>query len=175
MTLKLLKNREKLLATTLCGTNISVVTNSTLITSLFIYLFGEAGEIYAIFILVPLLLIFGEIIPKTIFQQRAIKIAPWVSQPIWLASYIFYPLIFCITKITSSIFFFTGTKKSGDTPFVTREELRLIIKMSKKGSDFKMCGVSRDILFRSSLHRQATILDAPSSGIHASSIRTRVP
>jgi CBS domain containing-hemolysin-like protein len=136
MTLKLLKNREKLLATTLSGTNISVVTNTTLITSLFISLFGEAGEIYAIFLLVPLLLIFGEIIPKTLFQQRAAKIAPWVSQPIWLASYIFYPLIFCITKITNIIFYFTGTKKSGDTPFVTREELRLIIKMSKKGSDF---------------------------------------
>jgi CBS domain containing-hemolysin-like protein len=135
MTLKLLKNREKLLATTLCGTNISVVTNSTLITSLFIYLLGETGEIYAILILAPLLLIFGEIIPKTIFQQRATKIAPWVSQPIWIASHIFYPLIACVTKLTSIIFFFSGTKKTGETPFVTREELRLIIKMSKKGSD----------------------------------------
>jgi CBS domain containing-hemolysin-like protein len=135
MTLKLLKNRERLLATTLCGTNLSVVTNSILITSLFLYFLGERGEIYSILILSPLLIIFGEIIPKTLFQQRATKIAPWVSYPVWLASYLFYPMVIFMTKLTHIILFLTGTKKSKETPFVTREELRLILKMSKKGSD----------------------------------------
>jgi len=134
-TLKLLKNRERLLATTLCGTNLSVITNSILITSLFLYFLGEKGEIYSILILSPLLLIFGEIIPKTLFQQRATKIAPWVSYPVWLASYIFYPLVIFMTKLTHIILFFIGTKKSGETLFVTRKELRLILKMSKKGGD----------------------------------------
>ena len=134
-TLKLLKNRERLLATTLCGTNLSVVTNSTLITSLFLYFLGEKGEIYSILILSPLLLIFGEIIPKTLFQQRATNIAPWVSYPVWLSSYIFYPLVTLMTKVTHIIFFLTGTSKPSETPFVTREELRFIVKMSKKGSD----------------------------------------
>ena len=135
MTLNLLKNRERILATTLCGTNLSVVTNSILITSFLLSLFGEGGEIYAVIILSPLLLIFGEIIPKTLFQQYATAIAPWVSYPIWLAYYLFYPLVFLITKVTHFIFLLTGTKEPKDTPFVTREELRLIVKMSKKGSD----------------------------------------
>lgn len=135
MTLKLLKNRERLLATTLCGTNLSVITNSILITSLFLHYLGERGGIYAILILAPLLLIFGEIIPKTLFQQRATTIAPWVSYPVWLASYLFYPVVALMTKLTHLIFFLVGSKKSGETPFVTREELRLILKMSKKGSD----------------------------------------
>lgn len=135
MTLKLLKNRERLLATTLCGTNLSVITNAILITSLFLYHFGEKGEFYSVLILLPLLLIFGEIIPKTLFQQRATTIAPWVSYPVWLASYLFYPLVILMTKLTHIILFFIGTKKSKETLFVTREELRLILKMSKKGSD----------------------------------------
>ncbi len=135
MTLQLLKNRERLLATTLCGTNLSVITNSILITSLFLHFFEARGEIYAIIILSPLLLIFGEIIPKTLFQQRATTIAPWVSYPVWLSSYFFYPIVILMTKITHIIFFLLGTKKPGETPFVTREELRLILKMSKKGSD----------------------------------------
>ena len=135
MTLKLLKNREQLLATTLCGTNLSVITNSILITSLFLHYLGERGGIYAIIILAPLLLIFGEIIPKTLFQQHATTIAPWVSYPVWLASYLFYPIVALMTKLTHLIFFLVGSKKSGETPFVTREELRLILKMSKKGSD----------------------------------------
>lgn len=135
MTLKLLKNRERILATTLCGTNLSVVTNSILVTSFFLSLFGERGDIYTVIVLTPLLLIFGEIIPKTLFQQHATTIAPLVSYPIWLTSFLFYPLIILVTKATDFIFLLTGTKKSKDTPFVTREELRLIVKMSKKGSD----------------------------------------
>ncbi len=135
LTLKLLKNRERLLATTLCGTNLSVVTNTILITSLFISFFGEKGGIYSILILSPILLIFGEIIPKTFFQQSATRIAPWVSYPVWLASYFFYPLIIFVSKLTNIIFLLAGIKKSKETLFVTREELKLILKMSKKGSD----------------------------------------
>ena len=160
MTLKLLKNRERLLATTLCGTNLSVITNTILITSLFLYFLESRGEIYAIFILSPLLLIFGEIIPKTLFQQRATAIAPWVSYPVWLASYLFYPLVIFMTKLTHIIFFLLGTKKSGETPFVTREELRLILKMSKKGSDLttgELAMIDRLFDFSHTLVKEAMI------------------
>ena len=160
MTLKLLKNRERLLATTLCGTNLSVITNTILITSLFLYFLESRGEIYAIIVLSPLLLIFGEIIPKTIFQQRATSIAPWVSYPVWLASYLFYPIVILMTKITHIIFFLLGTKKSGETPFVTREELRLILKMSKKGSDLttgELAMIDRLFDFSHTLVKEAMI------------------
>ena len=135
MTLDLLKDRERILATTLCGTNLSVVMNSILITSFLLSQLSERGEVYAVIILSPLLLIFGEIMPKTLFQQHANTIAPWVSYPIWIASYLLHPLVFLIGKVTNVIFFLTGAKRVQDIPFVTREELRLIVKMSKKGSD----------------------------------------
>ena len=135
MTLDLLKDRKRILATTLCGTNLSVVINSILITSFLLSQFSERGEVYAVIMLSPLLLIFGEIMPKTLFQQHAHTIAPWVSYPIWLASYLLYPLVFLITKVTNMIFSLTGAEQVQDIPFVSREELRLIVKMSKKGSD----------------------------------------
>jgi len=135
LTLKLLQNRERMLATTLFGTNLSVVTNATLLTSFFLTLFPEQGEVYAVMVLSPLLLIFGEIIPKILFQQYANAIAPVVSYPIWLASCIFYPLVFLVTGISNFVLSITGARKSHHIPFVTREELRLIVKMSKGGSD----------------------------------------
>ncbi len=135
MTLDLLKDRERILATTLCGTNLSVVTNSILITSFLLSQLSEKGELYAVILLTPLLLIFGEIIPKTLFQQHANSIALKVAYPIWLASYVFYPLVFLITKVTQYLFHLSGAKRSHGLPFVTREELRLIVKMSRKGSD----------------------------------------
>ncbi len=135
LTLKLLQNRERMLATTLFGTNLSVVTNATLLTSFFLTLFPDHGELYAVLVLSPILLIFGEIIPKILFQQYANAIAPVVSYPIWLASCLFYPLVFLVTKISNFVIYITGARKSPHIPFVTREELRLIVKMSKGGSD----------------------------------------
>jgi CBS domain containing-hemolysin-like protein len=135
MTLDLLKNRERVLATTLCGTNLSVVTNSILITSFLLSQLSEKGELYAVLLLTPLLLIFGEIIPKTLFQQHANSIALKVAYPILLASYVFYPLVYLVTKMTQYLFRLSGAKGSHGIPFVTREELRIIVKMSKKGSD----------------------------------------
>ena len=135
MTLDLLKDRERILATTLCGTNLSVVTNSILITSFLLSRLNERGEVYAVIMLTPLLLIFGEIIPKTLFQQHANSISLRVAYPIFLASYLFYPLVFLITKVTQYLFRLSGAKGSKGIPFVTREELRLIVKMSRKGSD----------------------------------------
>ena len=135
MTLDLLKDRERILATTLCGTNLSVVTNSILITSFLLSRLNERGEVYAVIMLTPLLLIFGEIIPKTLFQQHANSISLRVAYPIFLASYFFYPLVYLITKVTQYLFRLFGAKGSKGIPFVTREELRLIVKMSRKGSD----------------------------------------
>ena len=135
MTLDLLKDRERILATTLCGTNLSVVTNSILITSFLLSRLNERGEVYAVIILTPLLLIFGEIIPKTLFQQHANSISLKVAYPIWLASCLLYPLVFLITKVTNWILNLSGVEVSHGIPFVTREELRLIVQMSRKGSD----------------------------------------
>jgi CBS domain containing-hemolysin-like protein len=135
MTLDLLKNRERILATTLCGTNLSVVTNSILITSFLLLQLDDRGELFAVMLLTPLLLIFGEIIPKTLFQQHADSIALRVAYPILLASYVFYPLVYFITKVTQYLFSLFGAKESHGIPFVTREELRLIFKMSRKGGD----------------------------------------
>jgi CBS domain containing-hemolysin-like protein len=135
LTRKLLQNRERMLATTLFGTNLSVVTNATLLTSFFLTLFPDQGELYAVIVLSPILLIFGEIIPKILFQQYANTIAPVVSYPIWLASCLFYPLVFLVTRISNFVIYITGARKSPHIPFVTREELRLIVKMSKGGSD----------------------------------------
>ena len=71
LALKMLEKPEWLLSTTLVGTNISVVTNTTMATALVIHLFGEAYSWLAIAIVAPLIWIFGEIVAKSIFQQRA--------------------------------------------------------------------------------------------------------
>ena len=137
-TLKLFKNRERLLATTLSGSTFSVVTNSMALTLLFLSLFGKEGTLFALIILVPLLLIGGEIIPRTFFQLRATTIAPLVSYPLWLASYFLYPLVIITQKVTHLILLLAGITQSKETPFVTREAFMHIFKTSKQTSDLTM-------------------------------------
>ena len=59
LVLKLFKKPETILGTTLIGTNIAVVTSTTLGTILMIDLFGTYGDLIAFLVFTPLLLIFG--------------------------------------------------------------------------------------------------------------------
>ena len=65
-----LKNTERLLATTLLGTNLCVIANSSYVTYILRKYWGIENEIYTVLILSPLVLIIGETIPKTIAKNR---------------------------------------------------------------------------------------------------------
>ena len=85
----MLEKPEYLLGTTLIGTNLSVVINTAVTTAAFISLFGPRGEIFSLVVMSLLVLNFGEILPKTIFQHYADTIALRVIYPIKFLSYLF--------------------------------------------------------------------------------------
>jgi putative hemolysin len=94
LALEMLEKRpEWLLSTTLVGTNIAVVTNSTIATALMISLFGEAGSWLAVVLVAPLIWVFGEIVPKSVFQQRADTITPYVIYILRFFSILFWPIL----------------------------------------------------------------------------------
>ena len=65
------KRPEWLLSTTLVGTNIAVVANSTITTAMMISLFGDAVGCMAVLVVAPLIWVFGEICSMRVFQQRS--------------------------------------------------------------------------------------------------------
>ncbi|MES9966161.1 MAG: CNNM domain-containing protein, partial [Sedimenticola sp.] len=69
LVLKLFKTPDVILGTTLVGTNLATVIISTLGALIFIDMFGTAGDLVSVIVLTPLLLIMGEVVPKSIFQQ----------------------------------------------------------------------------------------------------------
>lgn len=134
----MLEKPEYLLGTTLVGTNLSVVINTAVVTSTMIYLFGARGEVYSLIIMSLLVLNFGEILPKTIFQHYADNLSLRVIYPIRFMSYLFYPVVFILTRISSFIIKLTRGEVSSKNPFVTKEELEHIVRTGiKKGSDIK--------------------------------------
>ncbi len=135
LALQMLDKPEWLLSTTLVGTNIAVVTNTTIATALMIDLFGERGSWYAIAVVAPLIWIFGEIVPKGIFQQKADAITPWVIFPLRAASIVFWPLLMVFTALTRVLTRVVGERQR--SPFTLREELLSMVEMSAQESDIQ--------------------------------------
>ncbi len=135
--LKLLEKPEWFLATTLTGTNLCVVTGTTVATGLFINLYGAAqGAMVSIFVMIPTLLILGEIVPKSIFQQYAEDVAETLSPFIWLASWLFFPVVFIISRITrGTIRLSTGGKTLSVSSYITRGGLKYILDRHGEESD----------------------------------------
>ena len=136
LALEMLDKPEWLLSTTLVGTNISVVTNTTVATGLVIQLLGEQYSWLAVVIVAPPIWIFGEIVSKSVFQQRADVITPRAIFVLKAASYLFYPILLVFTVLTRLL-----SRLLGDTerrnPFTPREEIVAMMGMAAVGSDIE--------------------------------------
>jgi CBS domain containing-hemolysin-like protein len=132
--LKLFKTPDVMLGTTLVGTNIATVALTTLVTVLFVNLFGVHGDLYAFLIFTPILLILGEIVPKSIFQQKSDVVAPIAIFPLKAFSIIFYPIIIVFSRVARILARVLGGGKVEQNLFMTREQIRSVVEMSERTS-----------------------------------------
>jgi putative hemolysin len=82
-------NVERFVSTSLVGINLSLITSTIVLTFFIQDYLGKGGEFYAILILSPLVVIFGQVVPKAVFQKRRNTIVLWSIYPLWVASRIF--------------------------------------------------------------------------------------
>jgi CBS domain containing-hemolysin-like protein len=101
--LNLLNMPEKLFATTSLGTNLAVVSSTSIFTAYMVAHMGEQGELLAMLILSPIILFAGEIVPKMILQNRADTIMPILVRPLNLSLRILSPIINFFTGISGFI------------------------------------------------------------------------
>ena len=131
--LDLIEDMDRLLATTLIGTNIFVVTASALFALLITHLTAEPQEWMVIVVLAPVMLIFSEILPKTFFRQKADETISVLEKPIALSARMFAPVIIVTTFFSQLLL---GRRSKGlqirKSPFVSREELKYLIRESEK-------------------------------------------
>lgn len=97
---KIISNPEKLLTTILLGNNLVNIGASALTTGVFIKLFGEVGMAWATIIMTILVLIFAEVLPKTLANRWPEKTSFIVSFPIGFLIKILTPFTWVISKIT---------------------------------------------------------------------------
>ncbi len=133
LALSMLEKPEWLLSTTLVGTNIAVVTNTTLATALVVGLLGTSYSWVAVAIVAPINWVLGEIVPKSVFQQRANEITPKAIFVLKFFSYVFYPILFVFSVITRILTRMVGGGESGI--FTLREQLISMLHMSEPEGD----------------------------------------
>lgn len=134
MLLRMYKKPDKLLTTTLVGTNLATVGLATLGTLLMIEYFGDRGEILALLIFTPFFLIFGEIVPKSTYQQKAESLAPFIVYPLRAASLLFFPITFLFSLVARGATRLMGGGKASQSVFITREQLRSVLEMTERRS-----------------------------------------
>ena len=134
LVLRLFKTPDVILGTTLVGTNVATVTISTMGALICIDYFGESGDIISVLLLTPFLLIFGEIVPKSIFQQKADTIVGYIIYGLRFFSYAFYPVIFIFSRVARFAARLVGGGSVRDNMFITREELRVLLDIAETGA-----------------------------------------
>ncbi|WP_462137199.1 hemolysin family protein [Candidatus Mycalebacterium sp.] len=118
---------ERFLGTTLAGINLSLITSTILLTFYMESRFG-AGEFYAVAILSPLVVVFGQVVPKSIFRRSSDSMILWAIYPLWVATRLFYPLTWVVNFFTRQALRFAGHRSS-----ITREEIMDAIKAHARG------------------------------------------
>lgn len=126
----LINNPSKLLGTILVGNNVVNIGASSLATSIAIDLFGSTGVGIATGVMTLLVLIFGEITPKSLATENSEKIAFKVAGFISLLATILSPIVKILLTITDGISRMLGAKSGDTTPFITKSELRTMLNVS---------------------------------------------
>lgn len=121
-----LERPELLLATTLLGTNMAVVTFSVIVSVYLVQGGYSGGELLAVVTVTPFTLLFGEVIPKMFFQQRANELVPRLIYPLHWASLFMRPVILLISGYAALVARVLGS--SGQRGLVTRQELSLLLE-----------------------------------------------
>jgi len=128
--LKVTENSGKLLSTILIGNNIVNIYASSLTTTWATDVFGNKYVGLATGALTLLVLIFGEITPKTIATQKAVSLSMVVVYPISFLMTVFTPVIWLLNLITGLIFKLLRIDPNAGEGAMTESELRTIVNVS---------------------------------------------
>lgn len=131
---KLIEDPNRLLGAILIGNNIVNIGASAIATSLAVKIFNGSESAVAVStaIMTVLVLIFGEITPKSIAKQKSEQVALKVSKPVQFCVAVFKPFVAMFTAISSVFIRLFGGDPKATEPFITEEELKTMVGVSEE-------------------------------------------
>jgi len=125
---------EGMLAMTLVGTNLMSVIVSQVGLGLTSHIIDseQAATLAATLLTTTLVLIFGEILPKTIFRARANELALRFAYPLWFSRVVFAIPVHMLTRLTGVLAEMFGRQARPASPQSVRAELHLMATLGEE-------------------------------------------
>jgi len=130
---RLLEARERLIGALLLGNNAVNILASSLATSVFLLWFGDVGVLYATIIMTVLVVVFAEVLPKTVAINDPDRMALLCAKPIRFSVRLLGPVLIGIEALVRAILRVTGWTVDEDRPVLSaHEELRGAVDLLHK-------------------------------------------
>jgi Mg2+/Co2+ transporter CorB len=122
---RLFEARERLIGALLLGNNAVNILASSLATSVFLVWFGDVGVIYATVAMTVLVVVFAEVLPKTVAVNDPDRIALLAARPMQIVMRLLGPVLTAIEALVRGILRLVGSRVGDDQPILSaHEELR---------------------------------------------------
>ena len=122
---RLISARERMIGALLLGNNVVNIAASSLATGILLYWFGEVGVIYATVVMTVLVVVFSEVLPKTVAINTPDRIALLVARPIQWVVRLLGPILMGIEALVRGILRLVGVRVGQGQPILSaHEELR---------------------------------------------------
>ncbi len=128
---KFVSDPEKLLGTTLVGTNLAIVMTSSLVSWLFLRHLPRwspaAVAVLSTAVVTPTLLIFGEVLPKIVGRRQSDEIVLRVVHPLRICYWVLSPVIWLATSLARAILLMFGVRVVEWRKRLTKDQLQRLL------------------------------------------------
>ena len=126
---------ERVLSTAMMGVTIAHIVASSAVTFALLPVLGAWAPWVVTAALTPVMLVFGEIIPKAVAREWATTLILRLYAPIRWASALLVPFVWATNTIVSALLRFFGGPRADSRHFVSREELKALLAMEPDEAD----------------------------------------
>jgi Mg2+/Co2+ transporter CorB len=135
---RLLEMRERLIGAVLLGNNVANIVASSLATGILLLWFGEVGIFYATVIMAVVVVVFSEVMPKTIAINHPDRVSLMIARPIYWIVKLLAPITIAIEKIVGLLLRLFGLRLDTiENVLSGHEELRGAVDLLHREGEVK--------------------------------------
>jgi CBS domain containing-hemolysin-like protein len=132
----ILAQHERLFGTILLTENFFIILATSLGTAILLNIFGQEGWLIASLVMTVIIVLLGEITPKTIAVSHSERFALAVARPIKLLITVTHPVVWFFTRLPGWLLKSVGAR-TPSSPFVTEEDIRTMIDLGEESGSLR--------------------------------------
>ncbi|MGH7277432.1 MAG: hemolysin family protein [Candidatus Rokuibacteriota bacterium] len=126
---------ERLLSTAMTGVTVAHIVAASAMTWSLLPLLGAAAPLAVTLVMTPVMLVFGEVIPKAVAREWATSLLLVLYRPLTWASVLLAPFVAVASLVVRTVLRLAGAGPLEHRQFVSREELKALLQMEPGEAD----------------------------------------